>query len=83
MTVSKSGSFIVSGAHDRSIRVWDQTQEQVFLEEEREKEMEAVFDAVRPAQRTSVLPCLLPSICHSDEEYMSQQPDKLLLALIC
>ena len=31
--VSKGGAFMVSGSHARSIRIWDQTQEQVFLEE--------------------------------------------------
>ena len=36
---------MVSGSHDRSIRIWDQTQEQVFLEEEREKELEDAFEA--------------------------------------
>lgn len=36
---------MVSGSHDRSIRIWDQTQEQVFLEEEREKELEDTFEA--------------------------------------
>jgi U3 small nucleolar RNA-associated protein 12 len=43
--VSKGGAFMVSGSHDRSIRIWDQTQEQVFLEEEREKELEDAFEA--------------------------------------
>lgn len=43
--ISSGGTFLVSGSHDRSIRVWDQTDEQVFLEEEREKELEDVFDA--------------------------------------
>lgn len=45
MCVSKGGAFMVSGSHDRSIRIWDQTQEQVFLEEEREKELEDAFEA--------------------------------------
>ena len=45
LAVSKGGAFMVSGSHDRSIRIWDQTQEQVFLEEEREKELEDAFEA--------------------------------------
>ena len=44
LCVSSGGGFLVSGSHDRSIRVWDQTEEQVFVEEEREKEMEEMFE---------------------------------------
>ena len=40
LAVSKTGEFLVSSAHDKSIRVWEQTDEQIFLEEEREKEFE-------------------------------------------
>lgn len=32
------------GSNDRSLRVWEETDEQVFLEEEREKRMEDMFD---------------------------------------
>ena len=45
MAISKQGTFVVSGSHDRSLRVWDQTDEQLFLEEEKENEMEAIFEA--------------------------------------
>jgi U3 small nucleolar RNA-associated protein 12 len=34
----------VTGSHDRSIRVWKKTEEQVYLDEEREKEMEEILD---------------------------------------
>jgi U3 small nucleolar RNA-associated protein 12 len=44
LAVSPDGSFFATGSHDRSLRVWGRTEEQVFLEEEREKEMEAVLD---------------------------------------
>lgn len=43
--VSHSGSFVVSASHDKSIRVWDETDEQVFLEEEREREMEQLYES--------------------------------------
>ncbi|KAI1436335.1 WD domain-containing protein [Xylaria sp. CBS 124048] len=36
--------FIVSASHDKSIRVWHETDEQIFLEEEREKEIEALYE---------------------------------------
>eukprot|EP01050_Picozoa_sp_SAG11_P004152 SAG11_NODE_258_length_11542_cov_35.970899_9_plen_114_part_00 len=45
LAISSGGTFLCSGSHDKSIRIWDQTDEQVFLEEEREKELEEVFEA--------------------------------------
>jgi U3 small nucleolar RNA-associated protein 12 len=44
MAVAHSGEFLVTASHDKSIRVWDQTDEQIFLEEEREKELEDLYD---------------------------------------
>ncbi|KAG8527033.1 uncharacterized protein KY384_008462 [Bacidia gigantensis] len=45
MAVSHTGAFLVSASHDKSIRVWNQTDEQVFLEEEREKELEELYES--------------------------------------
>lgn len=45
LTVSRTGGFLVSASHDKSIRVWDQTDEQIFLEEEREKELEELYES--------------------------------------
>ncbi|ORY66462.1 WD40-repeat-containing domain protein [Pseudomassariella vexata] len=44
LAMSRSGSFIVSASHDKSIRVWEETDEQIFLEEEREKEIEELYE---------------------------------------
>lgn len=44
LAVGHSGNFIVSASHDKSIRVWDETDEQIFLEEEREKEIEELYE---------------------------------------
>ncbi|KAL8686622.1 MAG: hypothetical protein Q9218_006977 [Villophora microphyllina] len=44
MTVSRTGEFLVTASHDKSIRIWQQTDEQIFLEEEREKEMEELYE---------------------------------------
>lgn len=44
LAVSRSGEFIVTASHDKSIRIWEQTDEQIFLEEEREKEMEGIYE---------------------------------------
>ncbi|ODH53661.1 hypothetical protein GX48_00079 [Paracoccidioides brasiliensis] len=45
LAVSRSGEFVVSASHDKSIRIWEQTDEQIFLEEEREKELEELYDS--------------------------------------
>ncbi|KAL2212662.1 WD40 repeat-like protein [Sarocladium strictum] len=45
IAIGKSGRFFVSASHDKSIRVWDETDEQIFLEEEREKEIEELYES--------------------------------------
>ncbi|RMD39422.1 hypothetical protein DV735_g5707, partial [Chaetothyriales sp. CBS 134920] len=45
MAVAHSGQFVVSASHDKSIRIWEQTDEQIFLEEEREKELEELYES--------------------------------------
>jgi U3 small nucleolar RNA-associated protein 12 len=44
LAISHSGDFIVSASADKSIRIWEQTDEQIFLSEEREKELEELYD---------------------------------------
>lgn len=44
LAISRTGDFLVSASHDKSIRVWNQTDEQLFLEEEREKELEELYE---------------------------------------
>ncbi|KAI9642180.1 beta transducin [Ciborinia camelliae] len=45
LAVSRTGDFFVSASHDKSIRVWQQTDEQIFLEEEKEKELEELYES--------------------------------------
>jgi U3 small nucleolar RNA-associated protein 12 len=45
LAMSHSGNFLVSAGHDKSIRVWDETEEQIFLEEEREREIEELYES--------------------------------------
>ncbi|KAJ0970245.1 hypothetical protein J5N97_023122 [Dioscorea zingiberensis] len=45
LAISNRGDFIVSGSHDRSIRRWDRTEEPFFIEEEREKRLEQMFES--------------------------------------
>lgn len=44
LAVSRDGSFVVSSSHDHSTRIWSATNDQVFLEEEREKEMDELYE---------------------------------------
>ncbi|KAL8216943.1 hypothetical protein R6Q57_023780 [Mikania cordata] len=45
VSISHRGDFLVTGSHDRSIRRWDRTEEPFFLEEEKEKRLEEMFEA--------------------------------------
>ncbi|OCF31605.1 U3 small nucleolar RNA-associated protein 12 [Kwoniella heveanensis BCC8398] len=45
LATSNNGQFVVTGSHDKSIRIWEKTDEPLFLEEEREKEIEAMYDS--------------------------------------
>jgi U3 small nucleolar RNA-associated protein 12 len=45
IAVSRNGRFLVSASHDKSIRVWEETEEQIFLEEEREREIEELYES--------------------------------------
>jgi len=49
MAISHSGTFLVSASHDKSIRVWEETEEQIFLEEEREREIEELYESTLTA----------------------------------
>jgi U3 small nucleolar RNA-associated protein 12 len=50
LTVSRTGAFVLSGGMDRQVRVWERTKDIVFLEEERERELEQMFDKVGDRQ---------------------------------
>ncbi|CAE6522518.1 unnamed protein product [Rhizoctonia solani] len=44
LATSNDGKFVVTGSHDKSIRIWEETDEPLFLEEERERELEQLHD---------------------------------------
>ncbi|KAJ2795483.1 beta transducin [Coemansia furcata] len=44
LAVAKHGNFIVASSQDRSIRIWEKTEEPLFIEEERERELEEMYD---------------------------------------
>ncbi|KAG9156003.1 hypothetical protein Leryth_012074 [Lithospermum erythrorhizon] len=45
LAISNRGDFLVTGSFDRSIRRWDRTAEPFFIEEEREKRLEEMFES--------------------------------------
>ncbi|CAN9193136.1 unnamed protein product [Alternaria alternata] len=46
MTVARTGDFIVTASHDKSIRIWTRSEEPIFLEEERERELEEIKQTI-------------------------------------
>eukprot|EP00727_Mastigamoeba_balamuthi_P004571 m51a1_g14111 hypothetical protein (962) ;mRNA; f:124163-127631 len=50
LAVSSAGEFVATGSHDRSVRVWERTDEQLFLDEEKEKELDTQFEATLEEQ---------------------------------
>ena len=44
LKVSSLGDFVLSGGHDRSIRRFEKTEEAFFVEEEKEKRLESLFE---------------------------------------
>ncbi|KAI5799152.1 hypothetical protein DFH27DRAFT_501148 [Peziza echinospora] len=49
MVVGRTKEFVVSASQDKSIRVWEQSDDQIFLEEEREKELEELYETTLTA----------------------------------
>jgi len=50
MVVSRTGEKIITASHDKSIRIWDIGDDLIFLEEERERELEQTYEATLAAQ---------------------------------
>eukprot|EP00978_Attheya_sp_CCMP212_P031996 scaffold122969_cov56-Attheya_sp.AAC.1 len=46
LAISRNGAFVLSGGMDRQVRVWERTRDMVFLEEEKERELETMFDKI-------------------------------------
>lgn len=45
LAVGNKSPILISTSHDKSIKVWEQTDEPLFLEEEREKELEQMYES--------------------------------------
>ncbi|WFD25221.1 beta transducin [Malassezia nana] len=50
LATGHQGRLVVTAGADRSIRVWEKTDEPLFLEEEREKELEKMYESAAPEQ---------------------------------
>jgi U3 small nucleolar RNA-associated protein 12 len=50
LALSKTGGFLMTGGMDRQIRVWERTKDMVFVDEEKDRELEQIFDKVDGAQ---------------------------------
>lgn len=48
LATGAQGRVVVTAGSDRSIRVWEKTDEPLFLEEEREKELEEMYESAAP-----------------------------------
>ena len=44
LSIAKSGGYLLTGGMDRQVRVWERTKDMVFLEEEKERELEEMFE---------------------------------------
>jgi hypothetical protein len=44
VATSHAGDFFVTGGHDRSLRRWARSEEPFFVDEEKEKRLEALFE---------------------------------------
>lgn len=71
LAVSSTGEFVVSASHDKSIRVWGQTDDEIFLEEEREKELEELYEGT-----------LAASLEDEDEDLAAKQDDDKNVAIV-
>lgn len=49
LVAGRVSDVLISASHDKSIRVWEQSEDEIFLEEEREKEMEELYEATLTA----------------------------------
>ncbi|KAH3675474.1 hypothetical protein WICMUC_002763 [Wickerhamomyces mucosus] len=45
IAIAHDNSFVVSASHDHSIRIWEETPDEVFIEEEKEKEMDELYES--------------------------------------
>ena len=50
LAVSSDGDFVITGSHDRSLRIWERTEDQVVVSDEKETEVEQAWEATMEAE---------------------------------
>lgn len=56
LAISPNGKYVVSASHDKSMRLWEKTEEILVLEEEREQERETEFEKSLSSGEQIVIP---------------------------
>lgn len=75
LAVSSKGAFVLSGGMDRQVRVWERTKDIVFLDEERERELEEMFDKVGGSGRDETTSDALTRAQKDGEEGLDADED--------
>ncbi|CAO1614464.1 unnamed protein product [Sympodiomycopsis kandeliae] len=77
LAVGSRGNLVVSSGADRSLRVWEKTDEPLFLEEEREKEQEKLFEAAdrEARERQDGHTGAVGSLVEGNEQQQTEAPD--------
>lgn len=74
LAVSNTGAFVLTGGMDRQVRVWERTRDIVFLEEERERELERAFENINGGQGESTSYILSRNEKQKDGDEDENQP---------
>ena len=83
LAVSSLGDCVVSAGADRSLRVWQRTEEPFFVEEEKEKRLESLFEADLEARMRvphTCYPRQSASPCAGEAELQGKAADPLQAA---
>jgi WD domain, G-beta repeat./Dip2/Utp12 Family. len=54
LCISSNGQIVVTGSHDKSIRLWKRSDEQLFIEDEKEKAIEETYEKTLEEQEAFV-----------------------------
>mmetsp|Transcript_24205 Transcript_24205/g.46400 ORF Transcript_24205/g.46400 Transcript_24205/m.46400 type:complete len:1131 (+) Transcript_24205:134-3526(+) len=76
LAISRTGAFILSGGMDRQVRVWERTKDIVFLDEERERELEDMFDKVDGSRKDENTADVLLKAQKDGEEQLNADDDE-------
>ena len=83
LATGHNGTLVVTAGADRSIRTWEKTDEPLFLEEEREKELEKLYDSAAVGQEERQIGELAPDgepVAHAEATAVSKASTETLMA---